>query len=111
MRAMIKVNKLPDAPEPTRAVRVEAPPPSGLSLTALQDPKMKLGSAPPRPDAKRREWTQEEIDLMLEMHEHGMKNAAIARKLNRSEGNVCMRLQQALYGKKRKWIPRKERGK
>lgn len=111
MRAMIKVNRIPDAPEPTRAVRTEAPPPRGLTLAALQDPKMKLGSAPPKPGAKRREWTQEEIDLMLEMHEHGMKNAAIARKLNRSEGNVCMRLQEALHGKKRKWIPRKERGK
>lgn len=109
MRAMIKVKNLPDAPEPTRAVHTVEPPPGGLSLTTLQDPRMKMGSAPPKPGAKRREWTQEEIDLMLEMHEHGMKNAAIARKLNRSEGNICMRLQEALHGKKRKWIPRKER--
>lgn len=109
MRAMIKVNKLPDAPEPTRAVRTDDKPQEPF-LSALQDPKMRRPERP-RPDAKRREWTQEEIDLMVEMHEHGMKNAAIARKLNRSEGNVCMRLQQALYGKKRKWIPRKERGK
>lgn len=109
MRAMIKVKNLPSAPEPTRAVHIVEPPPGGLSLTTLQDPKMKVGSAPPKPGAKRREWTQEEIDLMLEMHEHGMKNAAIARRLNRSEGNICMRLQEALHGKKRKWIPRKER--
>lgn len=105
MRAVIKVQRLPDAPEPTRAVRTDDKPQTPF-LETLQDHRMK---SPPRPDAKRREWTQEEIDLMVEMHEHGMTNAAIARKLNRSQGNISMRLQEALHGKKRKWIPRKER--
>lgn len=107
MRATIK-RKLPDAPAPTKAVRIDRP--ERPFYETLYDKEMgRTEKQPPKPDAKRREWTQEEIDLMLEMHEHGMKNVAIARKLGRSQGNISMRLAEALKGKKRKWIPRKER--
>ena len=106
MRATIKVQRLPDAPKPTKAVRIDEP--ERPFYETLYDKEMGR-KEPHKPDPKRREWTQEEIDLMLEMHEHGMKNVAIARKLGRSQGNISMRLAEVLKGKKRKWIPRKER--
>lgn len=109
MRATIKVNRLPDAPKPTKAVRIDRP--ERPFLETLEDRKMLSAryNAQPKPNAKRREWTQEEVNLMLEMHEHGMKNVAIARKLGRTQSNISMRLKAELTGEKRKWIPRKER--
>ena len=130
MKATIKGGKLPDAPEPTKAVRIDLPedfsqfmnPPEDDDELLEEEPKPKQKPKPRKesngkrgkdqtPRKKRMPWTQTEIDEMLLMHKKGYSQTEIAEALNRSRGNVSRKLAEHESEVKRLWMPPNENKK
>lgn len=97
MKAKIKQMKLPDAPKPTKAVRVDVSPRNACFAETLERIKKKKTEHSWTTQFKHRttqKWTEEEIAEVIRMYEAGATIAQIADHFSTTYDAVQSRLKK-----------------
>lgn len=97
MKAKVKINKLPDAPKPTKAVRVDVSPRNACFAETLERVKHKKEEHSWSTQFKHRttqKWTEEETEEVIRMYEAGATITQIADHFSTTYDAVQSRLKK-----------------
>lgn len=97
MKAKIKISKLPDAPKPTKAVRVDVSPRDACfaeTLKRVQEKKQEHSWSMVFKHRSTQKWTEEETEEVIRMYEAGATITQIADHFSTTYDAVQSRIKK-----------------